>query len=380
MTRYTKSIAGALLVVGISILFIGAGGNELRIRRVIAAGSFYPADPAQLRACVTQYLNEVATLSIPSQVTGVVLPHSPYTVTGNIMAKAVKQIPQGVYKRVIVLAPAMTGEFRGCSVPSIQFYRTPLGDVELDAPAVRRICVNSLIQIRGLVYREDAYQNSQAQRTTLHESETAIEVILPFLQVHLGEFKLVPILVSKLEKVTGKFDEHALDTIVNTLRAITDDETLVVVCSDFTRFGSPHNFTPFTRNILENISALDMQAFNLIQERRVKGFLAYMDESGNTITAPEALSVFMRLMPETSHGVLTGYDLSGRITGNPRTSVSYASMVFFGGSHNRARVKRPVIRITDKPAPVEEVESEVILPTTPDTESAQPDAEPPTIE
>ncbi|MDZ4861714.1 MAG: AmmeMemoRadiSam system protein B [Candidatus Hydrogenedentes bacterium] len=331
-------------------LFLSASGNELRFRRAVAAGAFYPADPAQLRAVVTQYLNEVTVLKTPGPVVGCIVPHSPYSVSGAIMAKAIKHIPQNTYRRVIVLAPAMNSEFRGCSVPSVQYFRTPLGDVELDAPAVRRICVNSLIQIRGLVYREEAYGSTGVGRTALHENETAIEVLLPFLQVHLGDFKLVPILVSKLDKVTGKFDEHGLETIVNTLNAIVDEHTLIIVCSDFTRYGSQHNFTPFTRNVIENISALDMQAFNLIQERRTKSFQTYIEESKSTITAPVALSAFMQLMPPSSKGVLLGYDLSGRMTGNPRTSVSFASMMFIDGMQERSTKQRRVIRITDKQA------------------------------
>lgn len=364
--QFREALDRFVVFAAAALLFLGAG-NELRIRPPVAAGVFYPAQPDQLRAAVEQYLSSATPLDLPGPAVGCVVPHSPYPVAGAVMGEAFRQLEPGRFDRVIILAPAMGAEFRGCSVPSLQYYRTPLGDVEIDAPAVRRICVNSLIQIRGLVYRREAYTSPQIGRTALHERETSIEVVLPFLQARLGKFKLVPILVSKLEKVTGAFDEHGFDTVVNTLNAIVDDRTLIVACSDLTRYGSQHNYTPFTRNILENISRLDMQAIDLIRERRVKAFDTYLEQSQNTITAPLALCILMRLMPENSGAVLTGYDLSGRITGNPRTSVSFASIVFFDGMHERSGTRRPPVRITDgvrdrqragEPAPQQDIPSD----------------------
>ncbi|NUM52007.1 MAG: AmmeMemoRadiSam system protein B [Candidatus Hydrogenedentes bacterium] len=335
-----------MLCASFPILIAGAG-EMARVRQPIAAGLYYPAGADQLRAAVSQYITEAETIPVPGPVVGCVVPHSSYRAAGSIMASAFKYIQPGQYKRVIVLAPALHSEFRGCSVPSLRYYRTPLGDVELDGPAVRRICVNGLIAIRGLVYREQAYSDPRVGRTALHEKEPAIEVILPFLQVQLGEFQLVPIVVGTLKKVTGEFDEPALNSIVNTLREIVDEHTLVVACSDFTRYGASNNFTPqFTTGIVEGISALDQAAIRLIEERRVRGFQAYLKDTQNTISGPEALCVLMRLMPSTSAGVMVDYDLTARMTGNPRASVSYASIVFIDGMRERSTRPEP-IRITD---------------------------------
>jgi AmmeMemoRadiSam system protein B len=340
-----KRFMPLVLLCAIAPILLGAG-ESVRIRRPVAAGVYYPAPPNQLRAAVTQYLSAAETIPMPGPVIGCVVPHASYRAAGSIMANAFKYIEPGQYKRVIVLAPALHSEFRGCSVPSLQYYRTPLGDVELDGHAIRRICVNGLIGLRALVYRDEAFSNPKVGRQALHETEPAIEVILPFLQVQLGTFQLVPIVVGDLKKVTGEFDEPALDSIVNTLHAIIDEHTLVVACSDFTRYGAANNFTPFSDNIVENISALDLQAIRLVQERRVRGFQAYLKETKNTISGPGAMCILMRLMPSTSAGVMVGYDLTGRQSENPRTSVSYASIVFIDGMRERSTRPQP-IRITD---------------------------------
>ena len=342
MRRFATTVALAICVP----LLAGAAGIQARVRVPVGAGVYYPAEADQLRAAVSQYLSAADTLPLPGPVVGCVVPHSSYRAAGGIMASAFKYLSPGQYHRVIVLAPALQSEFRGCSVPSIQYYRTPLGDVELDGPAIRRICVNGLIDIRGVVYRDEAYSDPKIGRQALHEKEPAIEVILPFLQVQLGDFLLVPIIVGHLKKVTGEFDEPALDSIVNTLRSIMDEHTLVVACSDFTRYGVANNFTPFSSDVVENISALDMQAIRLVEQRRVRGFQAYLKETKNTISGPEALCILMRLMPSASGGVMVDYDLTARLTGNPRASVSYASIVFIDGM--REHTTRPApIRITD---------------------------------
>ncbi len=339
---YTISILAVLPIL------LGAAGVGDRVRRPIAAGQYYPANPAQLSAAVTQYISGVEPLKLPGPVIGCVVPHTTYRAGGAVMASAFKYFTPGQYDRVIVLSPALQAEFRGCSVPSAQYYRTPLGDVELDGKAIRRLTVNKLIDIRALIYRPEVYDSPYTARHELHEKEPAVEVILPFLQVQLGRFKLVPIVVGDLKKVTGEFDEPALDSIVNTLRAIIDERTLVVACSDFTRYGAIHNYTPFNTDIMQNISRLDMAAIRLVEERRVRGFQAYLKDTKNTITGPEAMCILMRLMPPTSGGVMVGYDTTGRITGNTRASVSSASIVFIDGVRERAARPAP-ITITDKP-------------------------------
>lgn len=339
---------GILMAVGLAASFslLAGAGEMTRVREPIAAGLYYPADAAQLRAAVSQYLADAETIAMPGPVVGCVVPHSSYRAAGSIMASAFKYVEPGQYRRVIVLAPALHSEFRGCSVPSLRYYRTPLGDIELDGSAVRRICVNGLIAIRGLVYRDEAYTDPRVGRTALHEQEPAIEIILPFLQVQLGEFQLVPILVGTLKKVTGEFDEPALDSIVHTLNSIVDEHTLVVACSDFTRYGAVNSFTPFSKDIIAGISELDRQAIRLVEQRRVRSFQAYLKETKNPISGPEALCVLMRLMPTASAGVMVDYDLSARMTGNTRASVSYTSIVFVDGMRERT-VRPEPIRISD---------------------------------
>ena len=326
------------------------------------AGILYPADPNTLRAAIDQYLADVEPIPLPGAVVGCIVPHSSLKMCGPVIASAVKPLQRGQYDRVILLSPALLSEFRGCSIPAVQYYRTPLGDIELDGPAIRRITLNSLIDTRAVIYRADVYTNPEVNRTPLHEREFAAEVVLPFLQVQLGNFKLVPIVVGNLEqnlhKVSSEsgpgLDEDAVKDIAQTLYSIIDDRTLVVVTSEFTRYGAANNFTPFRSNILQGIAELDMQAFKLVGGRQYKGFESYLTETGNPISGRLPILLAMRVLPRAARGILMGYEVSATITGDPSSSASYGGIAFVDGS----RPVPPVLETRPANPPATAAESE----------------------
>ncbi|MBN2309824.1 MAG: AmmeMemoRadiSam system protein B [Candidatus Hydrogenedentes bacterium] len=321
--RQTWQCAAIIAVAG---LCLGAG---IQVRPPVGPGVWYPADPAQLRAAVEQYIAEADVVPLPGRVVGCIVPHASYPACGAVAAHAFKPLQRGQYDRVIVLAPSLYATFRGCSIASVPYYRTPLGDIPLDADAVRHLSASPLFNIRSLVYGGRAYQNPHVQRVALHEREHSVEVVLPFLQVQLGDFNLVPIVMGELKGYRDDFDERAFEDVVERLRAIIDDRTFVVVTSDFTRYGVAHGFTPYEDHILERIARLDFEAFDLIQNRDVPGFTAYIDKAGNHISGHLPIRCLMEVLPPYAHGVMLRYDTSGRITGDPSKSVSFAAISFF---------------------------------------------------
>lgn len=375
-----------LAVLALTLPLLLAADQFDRIRRPAGAGLLYPPEADRLRAAIDQYLNEVEPIELPGPVVACIVPHSSLKACGSIVAGAVKPLRRGQYDRVVLLAPALFTEFRGCSIPAVQFYRTPLGDIELDGPAIRRVTMSSLIQTRSVVYRMSAYTNPEVNRSPLHEREFAAEVVLPFLQVQLGTFKLVPIVVGDLERnlhiVDGKpntaLDEEAIKDISQALKPVIDDRTLLVVCSEFTRYGAAYNFTPFNNDIVRNIAELDMQAFNLIEARQYTGFKTYLSDTGNPITGKLPILIALRLLPRTSAGILTGYDVSARKTGNPSASVSYASIAYIDGTRPIPEpVQTPAAAPVPAVAPVSEEPASPLVPAEPATplapaESASP--------
>ncbi len=328
-----------LILVLTTPLLLGGAGNA-RVRLPAGEGLLYPRDPEVLRTAIQQYLNDVEPITLPGPVVGCIVPHSNLRTCGPVMASAIKPLQRGQYDRVVLLSPALLSQFRGCSVPSVQYYRTPLGDIELDGPAIRRITLSSVIQTRAVIYRISPYADPEVNRTPLHEREFAQEIVLPFLQVQLGTFKLVPIVVGSLDlnlhqvdtESGPRIDDNAVETVTRALLPLVDERTLIVVCSEFTRYGAVHDFTPFYKNILQGIAELDLRAFKIVEKRQYNTFKAYLTETGNPISGKMPILISMGLWPRAVTGILLGYDVSARITGSPDTSVSYAAIDFVDGT------------------------------------------------
>jgi len=322
-----RFVLGAVLLA-VALALVGAQVT-LRARRPIGPGVWYPADATQLRAAVEQYLNEADIIPLPGRFVACVAPQASYPVSGGVAACAFKPLKRGQFDRVIVMTASNYASFSGCSIPAVQLYRTPLGDIELDGPAIHQLTVSPYFSLRSVVYREEVYTDPEIRRAALHEREHGIEVLLPFLQVQLGSFKLVPIVIGDLKTYRGETDDKAIERVAEELRGIIDDRTFVIVSTDFTRYGVVHDYTPFRQNILSNIAALDLEAFRLVEERDYVGFEEYLDKTQNPIGGRIPLLCLMKALNPTARGVMLRYDTSGRVTGNPERSISFAAIAFF---------------------------------------------------
>jgi len=315
--RYRRIVA--LMVIG--VLLAGAQAS-IRHKHPVAMGTWYPAEKEKLRATVKKLIAETNVSASAGHCVALIVPHAPYESFGNVVAAGFTLIQPDQYDRVVILAPSHFSEFNGCSIPSVQAYQTPLGDVYLDGDTIREICLSPLFETRSVWYRPNK------ERTDLHEREYDIEVMLPFLQEQLGAFKLIPILVGNPKDYYGRPDEDAITTMANTLRKILGERTLLIVSTNFTHYGNAFSYRPFKENVIENINFLDRQAFNLIINREYRGFQTYLKATQNTICGKTALCVLLKLLPKQAEGKLLSYEVSAQKSGNLNTSISYAAIAF----------------------------------------------------
>jgi AmmeMemoRadiSam system protein B len=143
----------------------------------------------------------------------VIAPHAGYVYSGPVAGSAFRALAAAApsIRRVVLLGPSHFVALRGLALPEHERFRTPLGDVSMDPegfPAALR-----LPQVR--VYPE------------AHLREHSLEVELPFLQVLLGEFTLVPLAV-------GEADAGSVAEVLDHLWG--GPETLVVVSSDLSHY------------------------------------------------------------------------------------------------------------------------------------------------
>ena len=311
-----------ILCVGVAVAALLGAGSVTRTMLPMAAGVWYPAEKDKLVAEMKRCMSDEAVPVPEGRIVACIVSHAPYTTFGPVAGAAFKLLEGRKYERVIVLAPAHFSAFRGCSIPSVQSYTTPMGSIPLDGPAIRSLDRSTLIEVRSVDYR------ARNERAQLHEREYTIEVVLPFLQQQLGTFSLIPILVGDFVDYVGHTDGSAIEAVADTIRECVDDRTLIVVSSDFTHFGNNFSYRPYNDNIIQGIETLDKTAFDLILKRDFPRFLAYLDETQNTICGKNAIAILLKLLPKDAEGRLLKYEVSARRTNDTTSSVSYASMVF----------------------------------------------------
>ena len=184
------------------------------MRPPAVAGLFYPENANELRHDVNGYIAEASPrAAVASRPKALIVPHAGYQYSGPIAGFAYRQLCEcsAVIRHVVMFGPSHRVPIRGLAVPSVDSFMTPLGQVPIDAAGRERL------QRLGLVGISDA----------AHAAEHSLEVQLPFLQVVLEDFDILPIAVgfAPCEQVA-----RAIDAVWGGL------DTLVLVSSDLSHY------------------------------------------------------------------------------------------------------------------------------------------------
>ena len=280
---------------------------EAEILRSELAGTWYTDNPAHLANEIDTFLN-LADARAVDDLIGLILPHAGYRYSGMVAAEGVKQLAGRSFSRVVVMGPShRMPMLNTASIPDVRFIETPLGRIEIDRDFVS-----------GL-RKHEVFESHMGA----HRSEHSVQIELPFLQRALGDFRLVPM-------VCGELDAVSAGKIALALMEQIDDETLVVVSTDFTHYGRAFDYLPFTQDIQRNLENLDLGAFRLIQEKQLDGFLQYIQNTGATICGRSPLAVLLAMLPAEAQVHLMKYDTSGNLTGDWAHCVSYLSAAISG--------------------------------------------------
>jgi len=190
------------------------------IREPAVAGYFYPADPSELRDTVDSLLAAVVDAptspdTVSDQPHTLIVPHAGYIYSGGVAAAAYAVLKKDApsQRKIIVIGPSHRVYLRGIAISQADVFRTPLGDVPLDAQRKRKLVR------RGDVILSDAP----------HALEHSLEVQLPFLQRLLDGLEILPLVVG----------EASPDHIASVLSEVFDEqETLIIASSDLSHYLS----------------------------------------------------------------------------------------------------------------------------------------------
>jgi len=280
----------------------------VKIRRPRVAGSFYEGDAEELKTQIKNcFLQEFGpkkrpkvNKSGPREVIGLVCPHAGYMFSGSVAANAYYELAlDGKPDTVVILGPNHTGYGSALALMNEGFWRTPLGDVEIDGETANRI-----VQETRLVDVDDL----------AHRFEHSIEVQLPFLQYLYGsEFKFVPICFQMQDLSSAVEVGKAL------VKVLASKNAVVIASSDMTHYEPQGNAAAKDMMALKAVEAMDEKRFYSIIEARNVTACGYGPIAA-VITAAKGLGA--------KEAKLLCYKSSGDVTGDYSSVVGYAAVSF----------------------------------------------------
>ena len=184
-----------------------------RVRQPAFAGTFYPSDPVELRQLVQFCLAGGVRHPFQATLKAFVLPHAGLIYSGPVAGSGYicLERDRDVIQRIVLLGPSHRVAFKGIAVSGANAFATPLGEVPVDEEAGEAILELPQVQLLEAA----------------HACEHSLEVHLPFLQVALGHFKLVPLVV-------GDASPETVSAVIEKLWG--GPETRIIVSSDLSHF------------------------------------------------------------------------------------------------------------------------------------------------
>ena len=270
------------------------------------AGSFYPADPAELSRAVDAALAAAPeTKELDGPVVAVLVPHAGYAYSAAVAARAYRAVADA-YDVVAVLGSAHHVAVGGAALDT-RPYASPLGAVPLDEAAAEALLKDPLFQ----------------DLPEAHDREHSVETQIPFLQRRLKPgFHLLPLVMNTTDFDVARRVGTAL------ARALAGRRALIVLSSDLSHYPQAETAEKVDRSTLRALQSLDPEAFWRTQKammaRGESGLVcAYCGQSAVLagLTAARALGADRARLLEYTH--------SGRVPGgDPGRVVGYAAMAF----------------------------------------------------
>jgi AmmeMemoRadiSam system protein B/AmmeMemoRadiSam system protein A len=309
------TIRAALRRIIIFVTLAAAGTNgaglkgtnmEESIRKPAVAGQFYPSDPAALRKEIEDFLRKAEPHGIPGEIITLISPHAGYMYSGHVAAAGYSLLEKGQFETVVVISPCHVEFFRFASIYDGDAYETPLGRVEVDRELSEKIAsLSDFVRIAP-----DGHGIGRNGR-----GEHSLEVQIPFLQVALGDFRIVPI-------VMGDQSQDIVDGLGAALAgALADRNVLIVASTDLSHFHDDGTARNLDGEFIERLEAFDISG--------LKNSIA----SGKTEACgggPSAAAMIAASGLGGSECTILKYANSGDISGDRGNVVGYVSAAISG--------------------------------------------------
>jgi len=283
----------------------GVQTEEIRKPAWAGPGGFYPSDPIKLTKEIADFYNKAKKEEIPGKIVALISPHAGYFYSGQVAAYGYKTLEGLKYQTVVVISPSHAVYFKGASIYNGKAYQTPLGTIPVDKELALE-----LSKLDERVYLSDVGHTTSGMR-----AEHALEVQLPFLQIVLGKFKLIPIVLGPEE------DLKSYETLGKALgKVLKDKDALIIASSDLSHFHPYAEAVRLDSVVIKDVNSFDHKTlFENLSSNRCEAC------GGGPIIA--TMIAAKELGADESKVVK--YANSGDVTGDKSQVVGYMSAVFY---------------------------------------------------
>ena len=269
-----------------------------KIRPSILAGAWYPGNPAVLKRDILAYLKAAPDVQVTGEIKGLIVPHAGYVYSGSVAAHAYRLVNGRSYDAVIVIGPSHRYAFAGVAVYPRGGFETPLGVIPVHEELADCLVASSVV----------------TASVQAHAQEHSVEIQLPFLQVALGEFSFVGLVMGQQTASVCRDLSCAL------YEAIEGRNVLMIASSDLSHF---HDASSAKR--------LDAMALKHVERNDTEGLLASLADGKAEACGGGPMAVV--LMTASRLGAkqvrLLKYAHSGDVSGDHQSVVGYAAAVCY---------------------------------------------------
>src|ERR1700722_14223372 len=267
------------------------------IRLPAVAGRFYPSDPAELCAQISEYISSANGLTVRN-VKSCLVPHAGLMFSGHVAGTVFSSIR--IPKRVVILGVRHRPPGSPAAIVSSGAWRTPLGDAEIDYELAEKI------KAACPLLTED---------TVAHSKEHSLEMQISFLQILVPGFCFVPIALG-----TAHFE--TLVTVGEAIGGVlaAKKDVLLVTSSDLNHYEDDATTRVKDRKAIEQLLSMDARAL-YVACRREEISMCGLGPAVAMLTALQVL--------KASNAELIRYATSADRSGDPSAVVGYAGMVFW---------------------------------------------------
>ncbi len=295
-------------------------GKQLNfsIRRPVAAGAFYSADKNILSQQIDDFLERAKDQEIKSNLRMLILPHAGHEFSGQTAAYGFKKLIGRDFKTVILIGPSHQDWFFGAALSDYDYWQTPLGKIEVDKELAKKLIKEN----KNVFIREQA-----------HQKEHCLEVMLPFLQKTLKDFKILPIIISQA-------DDKFLTALAQIIQKHLTDETLVIISSDLSHYPSHNDAQGADKKTINGILSGSIESFKEAIQENMEQDLPDLDTCA---CGEEPIKTGLSLAKAMNWNniKLLDYTNSGDISGDYSRVVGYAAIAFSNSSQSQNESSLP---------------------------------------